>query len=325
MSILKRILIILVGITVALVVVEIGFRIVLSLASTPKRWNDRPDRYYIPAGSSERPLIETTSAKKANVYRILAIGDSFTFGPNLQLGDTFPTRLEYLLNLSPKALQAEVLNWGIPGYSTAQEYRMLRDGFDKASPDLIVLQITLNDPELKPYRVTHPYLDSHGRPKLEGAIFKWWKSLAFIAQRIMNTATHREYEKYYFDLFNNPDTWNNFNDAVKDFGTFLNKKNVPIIALIFPLFSHPINDKYPFEPLHEKIRQALSQSGIQFVDLLDSYRGIPPERLQVMPGLDSHPNEIAHRIAAETLYFQLAQRKIIPEELTRNRSLRKRL
>jgi hypothetical protein len=49
------------------------------------------------------------------------------------------------------------------------------------------------------------------------------------------------------------------------------------------------------------------------IDLLRAYRNIPPERLQVIPGEDNHPNERAHRIAAEHLLAALVHDHLVPE------------
>ena len=43
-------------------------------------------------------------------------------------------------------------------------------------------------------------------------------------------------------------------------------------------------------------------------------RGIPDERLQIRPGVDGHPNEIAHRIAAESLYAWLEKEQLVLAE-----------
>jgi lysophospholipase L1-like esterase len=93
---------------------------------------------------------DTTQAKKDGVYRILAMGDSVTYGLELaDTKDTIPAQLETLLNeqKGPGAgeREFEVLNFGVPGYSILQEAEQLRvKGLDFA-PDLVVLTVCLND------------------------------------------------------------------------------------------------------------------------------------------------------------------------------------
>ncbi|MCX6115883.1 MAG: SGNH/GDSL hydrolase family protein, partial [Proteobacteria bacterium] len=59
--------------------------------------------------------------KPANVFRIAAIGDSFTFAPYMQFTDTFPKKLAQMLSLNPGNRQVEVINYGVPAYSTSHE------------------------------------------------------------------------------------------------------------------------------------------------------------------------------------------------------------
>ncbi|HZE88429.1 MAG TPA: hypothetical protein VE404_02715 [Verrucomicrobiae bacterium] len=68
------------------------------------------------------------------------------------------------------------------------------------------------------------------------------------------------------------------------------------------LFVHPIlyrlDDQYPFAGIHAKVLAAARASGIEGFDLFDAFRGRDGMSLWVHPS-DQHPNEEAHRIAAE--------------------------
>ena len=75
--------------------------------------------------------------------RILAVGDSFTYGHGVQDDETYPAVLERLLR--ERGHDVRVLNAGVPGYSTDQEYTyVLRDGL-KLAPDLVLLGIHCSD------------------------------------------------------------------------------------------------------------------------------------------------------------------------------------
>jgi len=77
--------------------------------------------------------------KKDNVYRILVLGDSFTFGSGVEMEDTFPKQLEILLNEGDKKRKYEVLNAGVQGYGTDQEFYFLEEWIDKLKPDLVIV------------------------------------------------------------------------------------------------------------------------------------------------------------------------------------------
>lgn len=301
------------GLFFALLLFEITVRVMESLPQT-RRANDRPTPAEMKLDTRETPRTLTANQppKLANDFRIIALGDSFTFGPEMHADDAYPARLERLLNQIDNNLQFTVLNFGVRGYSTVQELQLLKDSYRSVKPDLVLLQITLNDPELMPYRVTHPYLDNHGQVRLTNPIFSYLHSFKLVTERIINTQTRSNYLDYYADLFNNPATFERFKDAIHRIHILLSENGIKLATVVFPLFSHPLDKAYPFIQHHKKIHTILQKEQIPYIDLLHRFRGMEPSRLQVLPGMDSHPNEIAHRIAADTITRWLIRKRIIP-------------
>ena len=91
------------------------------------------------------------SAKRPGVYRILALGDSCTFG-QLQRGDRYgyvshpyPIALERLLAERVGPGRFEVFNAGIPGYNSYQGLMLLRGKLRGLDPDLITVRYGWND------------------------------------------------------------------------------------------------------------------------------------------------------------------------------------
>jgi hypothetical protein len=76
---------------------------------------------------------------------------------------------------------------------------------------------------------------------------------------------------------------------------------VPLVVAIFPLFGNPLDESYPFRPVHEKVAAAAARAGGRVVDLLPVYEGLRWDVLVVDGARDEHPNEVAHRIAARFL------------------------
>jgi hypothetical protein len=83
--------------------------------------------------------------KKPNsIIRILVLGDSFTFGYGVENNEAFPAQLEMLLS-NHLNRRVEVINSGVPGWSTAQYWIFLKEyGFD-LEPDLVLVAIMEND------------------------------------------------------------------------------------------------------------------------------------------------------------------------------------
>jgi len=299
---------------ISLAAIEFTFRIFNSLAPPAADWSDRPKPYFFAENSPSPRDSDYTPEKGANVFRIVVLGDSFTYGEKLQVDDTFPKRLERFLNLNLHQPKIEVINYGVPGFSTRQEALAARNVIKTYRPDLLILQITLNDPELWPKSANRRFSEESGALTLNDPIFKQWKSLGFVLTRLHNTATHSAYKNYFFDLFDNPKTWQNFRAGLDDLKKVAERAQLPIVAITFPLFSHPLTSDYPFTRIHQKISEQLAARNIPALDLFEAFKNIPHERLQVEPGRDRHPNEIANRIAAETILPWLASMKLLPTD-----------
>lgn len=86
---------------------------------------------------------EFTTAKPAGVRRIVALGDSITFGDGLPVEQTFPKQLEILLSGSQP--HTEVLNLGVGGYDVIDEVAFLELVGLAFAPDVVVVGLCIND------------------------------------------------------------------------------------------------------------------------------------------------------------------------------------
>jgi hypothetical protein len=78
-------------------------------------------------------------AKTAGRRRVLVLGDSFTEGGQIDDADLFTARVEAALG------DVEVVNAGVGGYGTVQEYLYLREEGLGFAPDLVVVVFYDND------------------------------------------------------------------------------------------------------------------------------------------------------------------------------------
>ena len=103
-------------------------------------------------------------AKPANGFRVVAVGDSVTFGHGVLGDETWPEELQRLLAAQYPSLDVEVANTAVPGNAPFQEYVDL----DRAlvlEPDAVVIQFVLND-VVGPWNLFRRYggkgIDYHG-------------------------------------------------------------------------------------------------------------------------------------------------------------------
>ncbi len=101
----------------------------------------RNERIRIDAAGLRGPELE---APRPGTIRVLALGDSFTFGIGVEEDEAFPAALSRAL-AGALGRTVEVLNGGVPGYNLFQETRALAARADALGPHVIVLGFVEND------------------------------------------------------------------------------------------------------------------------------------------------------------------------------------
>jgi hypothetical protein len=107
-------------------------------------WWTREGRAFVEINSAGMRDAEHALAKPHDVYRVAVLGDSYSEAFQLPREQAFwallPERLAQC-GIAP-GKRIEVLNFGVSGYGTAQEYLMLEARAIRYRPDLVLLQFT---------------------------------------------------------------------------------------------------------------------------------------------------------------------------------------
>jgi hypothetical protein len=82
--------------------------------------------------------------KPATAFRIICLGDSWTYGQNVNVDDAYPRRLRALLEQEYLGARFEVLNVAVQGYASYHGVRLLRRFID-FRPDVVVIAFAMND------------------------------------------------------------------------------------------------------------------------------------------------------------------------------------
>jgi len=96
--------------------------------------------------------IEFQKEKPPSVFRIVCLGDSWTFGANVGQQQAYPQQLSRLLRHEFPEADFEVLNLGVLGYSSFQGLELLKLTALDLNPDLIVIAFAMNDASMAGYR-----------------------------------------------------------------------------------------------------------------------------------------------------------------------------
>jgi len=260
-------------------------------------------------GRERRPInregyrdLDHARRKPAGVRRILFLGDSFTWGASVLFEDTYAQRVQR--GLERRGESWEAINLAEPGMNTVQEAALLAAQGFTYSPDVVVLGYVLNDSEdesaAEARRAADWREDRKAAPApglLDHSVL--WR---MIRTRIWATGENRRriegFRSMYAPTFSG---WLAGQKALKAMGGMCRERGVPFVVVIFPLFANPLDDGYPFTEIHAQVARVAAEAGARVVDLLPYYRGLRWELLVVNGEADEHPNEIAHRIAAQTL------------------------
>jgi hypothetical protein len=82
--------------------------------------------------------------KPTGIFRILIVGDSFTFGYGVEQGQSYPRQLQRYLD--PKGDRLEVINAGFAsGYTLTTEYLFTREMAEEWQPDLVLVGVCLSN------------------------------------------------------------------------------------------------------------------------------------------------------------------------------------
>jgi lysophospholipase L1-like esterase len=90
--------------------------------------------------------------KPASTFRIACVGDSWTFGMNVDQNQTYPARLAADMADAVQGKRVEVLNFGVLGYSSFQGLQLLKRRVLETEPDVVAIGFGMNDSEVAGYR-----------------------------------------------------------------------------------------------------------------------------------------------------------------------------
>jgi lysophospholipase L1-like esterase len=109
---------------------------------------------------------EVQRQKGGSVTRIIILGDSLAFGYG-DSSDTWPDKLEFLLNEKGKQNKFEVINTAVPGYTSVQVSRLLKSRLLELSPDMVIVSIGWNDLVFATYQKWYPEMSIYEWPHMK--------------------------------------------------------------------------------------------------------------------------------------------------------------
>jgi hypothetical protein len=234
--------------------------------------------------------------KMKDVYRIIILGDSFTFGAGVNDNETFSYYLEQKLNsLRLNNEKFEVLNLGVGGYNTFQEVECLKVKGLKYRPDLVIIAHHGNDvenvSEIEQVR-DEMYADYiNGNENITNNTF--YSAWAYFQNKAFEIV-YSEIEKQSFDK-----VFENVRQPMENLYNISLQENFSLMIMHFP-------NGYKHNEQAEKLYNFSDEKSICYLDFTDIY-DIENLYPQIMHPQDAHPNPYAHSVLADYIIKKMRE------------------
>lgn len=259
-------------------------------------------------------------AKPPGVRRIVMLGDSITYGNSVEWDQTFSHVLQQSLNEPAAGPSYEVLNLGVSGYNTGQELATLRELGLRFSPDLIVLNVCLNDSDpvrkvtplgLKNDVAIHGFGDINFRTILQSSY------LISMTKYALFTQLEKSYPGFVGKL-NSPELvidprmrekgWSTMKEEMQALSELAREQQIPLAIVIYPYSSQVGLPPERMKPQQDLLAFAAA-SGIPALEPSAVYLHQPQD---MFADQFIHLSPYGHRVMARAIQDFLAARGLLP-------------
>jgi GDSL-like Lipase/Acylhydrolase family len=250
---------------------------------------------------------ETTEAKPDDVYRIVVLGDSVTFGWGVNVEDRYVDVVEKrLANETVQGKRIEFVNFAVPGYETMHHAYWFRQTTARYQPDAVVLALNRNDVQ----NDTAESLDLQllSRKRLDEA---GWHAKLFVDQpgraffeSLFPNIRHVGLHRYIYSLRENDDVYltdlySGMSEGIEISLKLLAEMNAKSGANGWKFAVVDLHDVKPIE-------QGCKERGIPYQSI--SYPNDISDLSLRNSAVDAHPNAKGHLLQADR--FELALRNL---------------
>jgi len=255
------------------------------------------------------PAVER--AKPPGTFRVVAIGDSLTFGYGAPQEDLWPAALERILQQDPALVGArsvQVLNLGVSAYNSANEARVLEAKALDLDPDVIVVGYFLNDPQVAPLQALQRWFR-------EPELWEHSHLLRLVdAWRFARAKDRHGNDGYRY--LHDPDGggWAMVLDAFGSMHRAASARRIPVVVATLPAFAPRADWKtYPWSDLHEQVIAGARASGLVAFDTVPEFvaDGRRPQDLCVDY---EHPNGAGAEVIASAVAKALHELLLRPAD-----------
>lgn len=269
---------------------------------------------------------EHPEKKPAATFRVICLGDSFTYGVGVEYEGSYPLLLEKMLNRRPgDHPAAEVFNMGLPGCFARQERIILESEGAALEPDLVLVGFLTNhvvdasmgmdtfDLTAEGYIVfrEHQALGGagnylHHRLRLAQVILQ--KRLRKKRKQAFREAHPRDRDDLYREGGSFEQGWRRMEDqyrlmakAAAELGAGLAIVNIPEMDF----------EKTAADYAEQRLARFCERESIRFLPTLAAFRRAAAGRKLYFPG-DGHCTPEGYALVARTVFEELEKNRLVP-------------
>ena len=254
-------------------------------------------------------------AKQNDVYRIVCIGDSWTFGLNVPEDKTYPADLEVFLKESVPEMKIEVVNAGLPGNRVEELICFLRNNINLLNPDCIIFLGGMNG--IAADKVKNPWKNRYlrfytskiglclSKSRLYNVLENLELDLGGIIQYFKKEATREEMVVV----------------SAAGFLDRLQKEGKVIILLNYPLpkisktIPYNVYQGYGNRSINKMLKYFLKEnSNFVFIDLYDIFRKNEDCDNLFLKMYYTHPNEDGYSVISKAIGAYLGKKIFLEKE-----------
>lgn len=238
--------------------------------------------------------------KPEHCYRILALGDSITFGWGVGFEQTYVKTLERSLNSSRGDIKYQVLDCGVGNYQIRDEVAFLKCEGLKYNPDMVILGYFVDDAKING-KVNFFDLKKHS----------YFYALLASKFNTLKASLNPNYNFLnYYSAFYTPGsaTMANLDENIEELKDICRLRKIPLIVMLIPELHNLKN--YPFNNVRQYIAAKFSgQDNVSVLDLLSYFDNNQDPVVYWVSPEDAHHNAKAQAIMAEALLPQVLRLK----------------
>jgi lysophospholipase L1-like esterase len=238
-----------------------------------------------------------TISTRTDVYRIVILGDSFTFGEGTPDPLLYPDLLrDALRERRVDGRRVEVINLGVPGEDGESELMTYQEFARNLAADWVILQWTTNDVPLTVVQRDHLRLIGRQyREMFSNNPYRWSRVLSLLyfrkrSQEISHdviATTKEQAEKGRLSF-----------ESIEQIRRAAEADHASFTVLAFPELIR--FDDYPYGTIVDLLQEYCRSQDIALINLLPALATHRDRELWVHE-TDHHPNRVAHAIAAREL------------------------